>query len=72
MILPNEIQTSFDVVNLYPSVPIDEVFGVIVELLNNDIVDLRKRTVLTLTDIHKLIKLRLSTTYFIFGKLRSD
>ena len=65
-ISPNEIQTSFDVVNLYPSMPIDEAVAVIIEILNNDIDDLRKRTKLTLTDIHKLIELCLSTSYFIF------
>ena len=62
----NEIKTTFDVVNLYPSVPIDETVAVIIEILNNGIDDLRKRTKLTLTDIHKLIELCLSTNYFIF------
>ena len=62
----NEIQTFFDVVNLYPSVPIDEAVAVIIEILNNNIDDLRKRTKLTLTDIHKLIELCLSTHYFTF------
>ena len=38
----NEIQTSFDVVNLYSSVPIDEAVAVIIEILNNYIDDLRK------------------------------
>ena len=38
----NEIQTSFGVVNLYPSVPLDEAVSVIIEILNNDIDDLRK------------------------------
>ena len=33
---------------------------------NNDTDDLRKRTKITLTDIHKLIELRLSTNYFLF------
>ena len=68
---PSEIQTSFDVVNLYPSVPIDEAVAVIIEILNNDIDtdDLRKRTKLTLTDMHKLIELCLSTNYFIFDNL---
>ena len=65
-ISPNEIQTSFDVVNLNPSVPNDEGVSVIIEILNNDIDDLRKRTKLILTDIHKLIELCFSTTYFIF------
>ena len=60
-ISPSEIQTSFDVVNLYPSVPIDEAVAGIIDILNTDIHDL-----LTLTNIHKLIQLCLSTNYFIF------
>ena len=75
----NEIQASFVNCKLYPSVPIDEAVAVIIEILNNDIDDLRKRTKLTLTDTHKLIELCLSTNYFIFDnrvrileKLRSD
>ena len=48
----NEIQTSLDVVNLYPSVPLDEAVAVIIEILNDDIDDLRKRTKLTFTDIY--------------------
>ena len=62
----SEIQTSFNVVNLYPSVPIDQAVAVITEILNNDTDDLRKPTKLTLTDIHKLIELCLSTNCFIF------
>ena len=38
----------------------------IIEILNHAIDDLRKRTKLTLTDIHQLIELCLSTDYFIF------
>ena len=45
---PNEIQTSFDIVNLYQLVPIDEAVAVIIEILNKDIYYLRKRTKLTL------------------------
>ena len=62
----SEIQTSFNVVNLSPSVPIDQAVAVITEILNNDTDDLRKPTKLTLTDIHKLIELCLSTNCFIF------
>ena len=62
----NEIQTSFDVENLYPSIPIDEAVVAIIETLNNDNDDLRKRTKLTFTDMHKLTELCLSTNYFIF------
>ena len=46
----NEIRMSFDVVNLCPSVPINEAVAVIIEILNNEIDDLRKRTKLTLAD----------------------
>ena len=63
---PSETQTSFDVVNFYPSVAIDEAVAVIIEILNNDINDLQKQVKLTLTDIHTLIELWLSTNYFIF------
>ena len=65
-ISPNEIQISFDIVNLYLSVPIDEAVSVIIEVLNNDIDDLGNRAKLTFTDTHKLIELYLSTNYFIF------
>ena len=51
---------------MHPSVPIDEAVAVIIEILNNDADDLRKRTKLTLTDIHKVIELCLSTNYFVF------
>ena len=44
---PNEIQTSFDVVNLYPLVSIDKAVAAIIEILNKDIYYLRKRTKLT-------------------------
>ena len=49
--------TSFNVVNLYPSIPIDEAVAVIIEMLNNDIDDLRKQTKLTVTGIYKIIEL---------------
>ena len=41
-ISPSETQTSFDVVNVYPSVLIDEAVAVTIEILNNYIDDLRK------------------------------
>ena len=49
-----------------PSLSIEQAAAAIMEILNNDTGDLRKQTKLTLTDIYKLIKLCLSTTYFIF------
>ena len=35
-ISPTEIQVSYDVVNLYPSIPLDKAIDVIVEYLKND------------------------------------
>ena len=50
-----EIQVSYDVINLFPSIPIDKAITVLIDTLNND--DLNTRTKLTLTDIHKLTEL---------------
>ena len=52
----DEVQVSYDVVNLYPSVPVKESTEVIIEILSND-PDLKSRTKLTLTDIRTLINL---------------
>ena len=64
IISTNKIQTSFDLVNLYPSVSIDEAVAVITGILNNGIDNLGKR--MKLRDIQKFIELCLSTNYFIF------
>ena len=39
-----EIQVSYDVVNLYPSVPLDKAIDVIVEYLKNDFNNVETRT----------------------------
>ena len=62
----NEVQVSYDVVNLYPSVPIDKSIDVILGQLKNDYEDFRRRTKLTLKDIHLLIELCVSECYFIW------
>ncbi|XP_065642453.1 uncharacterized protein LOC136074080 [Hydra vulgaris] len=54
LIDPIEIQVSFDVVALYPSIPIDRAIPVIIDILNNDIDNLKKRTKLTLTFLQHL------------------
>ena len=56
-ISPAEIQVSYDVVNLYPSVPLDKAIDVIVEYLKHDFNNVKTRTKLTLVDIHQLIEL---------------
>ena len=68
-ISPNEIQVSYDVVNLYPSIPLEKVIDVIVEYLKNDFNNVRTRTKLTLVDIHQLIDLCVSECYFLYNNL---
>ena len=53
---PTETQVSYDVVNLYASVPLDRSIQVIVEFLQDDDAELKKRTKLYLTDIQNLSK----------------
>ena len=66
-ISPTEIQVSYDVVNLYPSVPLDKAIDVIVEYLKND--NVKRRTKLTLVDTHQLIELYVSECYFLYNNL---
>ena len=61
-----EIQVSYDVTNLYPSIPIDKAITVLMDTLNNGLDDLNTRTKLTLTDIHKLTELCLTKSYFLY------
>ena len=60
----DEVQVSFDVVNLYPSVPLQEATLVMIDLLNNDL-QLSRRTKLEITEIKTLIELCLSKCYFL-------
>ena len=54
---PDEIQVSYDVTNLYPSIPIDKAIDVILQQLSEDFEDLKTRTKPTLLDIQQLIEL---------------
>ncbi|XP_057316782.1 uncharacterized protein LOC130657802 [Hydractinia symbiolongicarpus] len=65
IITPDEVQVSYDVVNLYPSVPVKKAIDVIIEILAADD-EIRVRTKLTLEDIRLLIELCLSKCYFIW------
>ena len=62
---PTEIQVSYDVVNLYTSVPLDRSVQVIVEFLQDDHAELKNRTKLNLTDIQQLLEVCLSECYFL-------
>ena len=66
-----EIEVSYDVTNLYPSIPIDKVVTVLMDFLNNGLDDLNTHTKLTLTDIYKSMELSLSKSYFLYvNKIR--
>ena len=65
-ITSDEIQVSYDVVNLYPSVPLKEATIVVLDLLNAD-TDLKKHTKLKIVEIKTLIELCLSVCYFIWN-----
>ena len=63
----SEVQVSYDVVALYPSVPISKAVDAIMEIVQADYDDVKKRTRLTLDDIRILIQLCLSKCYFLYN-----
>ena len=63
----DEVQVSYDIVNLYPSVPINKALDILIDQLNNDKDDLMKRTKLCLKDIYELAELCLSKCYFLWN-----
>ena len=64
---PTEVQVSYDVVNLYPSIPLKEATVVMMELLTKDS-EIGRRTKLKLPEIKTLIELCLSKCYFIWNQ----
>ena len=58
------MQVSYNVVNLYPSVPVEKENKYFNRHLNNDKEHLIEHIKLTLTDIHKLTELCLRKCYF--------
>ena len=58
------MQVSYDIVNLYPSVPINKALDVLVDQLNTDKGGLMKRTKLCLKDIYELAELCFSKCFF--------
>ena len=66
---PDEIQVSYDVTNLYPSVLIDNAIDVILQQLNEDHEDHKTRTKLTQVDIQKLIEFCVIECYFLWDNV---
>ena len=58
---------SYDIINIYPSVPINKALDVLVDQLNTDKDGLMKRTKLCLKDIYELAELCLSKCYFLWN-----
>ena len=54
VIYQDKVQVSYNVVNLYPSVPVDKATNVLIDTVNNNKEHLKERTKLTLIDIHKI------------------
>jgi len=62
---PGEIQVSYDVINLYPSIPIMAAITVVATLLAQD-EGFSARTKLTMDEVCMLIKVALSRCYFLW------
>ena len=62
----DEVQVSYDVVALYPSVPVSKAIDGITDILAADMHEIKKRTKLTLLDIRSLIELCLQKCYFVW------
>ena len=65
--MPDEIQVSYDVVALYPSVPIKKAIDAILELINRDIENFQSRTKLNISDIKIMLEVCLNTCYFMWN-----
>ena len=63
---PLETQVSYDVVALYPSIPIEKAIEVMTDIIVSDINEIRKRTKLSIHDIRKMMELSLSLCYFLW------
>ena len=67
-ISPDEVQVSYDVVNLYPSVPLKEATVIILDMIKEDH-QIKEKTKLDIKEIKTLIDLCLSRCYFIWNEV---
>ena len=63
----DEVQVSYDIVSLYPSLPTNKALNVLIDLLDNDNDDLIERTKFRLKDIYEIAELCLSKCYFLWN-----
>ena len=64
---PNEIQVSYDVVALYPSVPVKKAIENLMNMIENDYEDFKTRTILKLEHVKQLIEVCLYKSYFLWN-----
>ena len=64
---PNEIQVSYDVVALYPSVPVKKAIDNLMNMLKDDIRDFETRTIFKLKHIKQLLDVCLYKSYFLWN-----
>ena len=65
---PNETQVSYDVVALYPSVPVKKAIDNIINILTADQDEFLSRTPFTMKHIRELLEVCLYKTYFLWDK----
>ena len=58
---------SYDVANLYPSVTLKEAIVVMIDILNNDVVEVKKHRKLVISEIKMLMEICLSQCYFLWN-----
>ena len=63
----DEIQVSFDVVALYPSVPVKKAIDNLIKMLKDDEEDLKTRTIFKLEHIKELLDACLYKSYILLG-----
>ena len=66
-ISPREVQVSFDVVAMYPSIPIKKAIAVIMDKLTADYDSVKTRTQFKLEHIKSLLELCLEHSYFLWN-----
>ena len=66
-ISPDEIQVSYDVVALYPSVPVERAISNLMDMLQIDFDDFKTRTVLKLEHVKQLMEVCLYKCYFLWN-----
>ena len=64
---PNEIQVSYDVVALYPSIPVKKAIDNLMNMIKNDYEDFKTRTILKLEHVKELIEVCLYKSYFLWN-----